>query len=71
MHDYLDHNDCRDKVLARIAKAEAARDLDRARKADARAAKKAKTDAASAMCPEMSARTSAGHPSDFRRKSAL
>ncbi len=41
MHDYLDHNDCRDVVLARIEKSEAAKKADRDRKAAARAAKAA------------------------------
>jgi hypothetical protein len=50
MHDYLDHNDCREVVLARIEKAETARKLDRDRKTAAREAKAAKR-AASEVCP--------------------
>ena len=42
MHDYLDHNDCRDEVLERMERADRARDEDRDRKRVARAAKKAK-----------------------------
>jgi hypothetical protein len=41
MHDYLDHNDCRDAVLARIEKADQRKEADRERKAAARAAKEA------------------------------
>lgn len=41
MHDYLDHNDCRDVVEARMAAAEARRAAERARKADWRAQKQA------------------------------
>lgn len=51
MHDYLDHNDCRDAVLARIARADDERERDRQRKAAAREAK-----------AEKSARTSGGNP---------
>lgn len=39
MHDYLDHNDCREVVEARIAAAEARREAERQRKADWRAKK--------------------------------
>lgn len=39
MHDYLDHNDCRDDVLARIEHAEARREAERTRKAEWRAKK--------------------------------
>lgn len=39
MHDFLDHNDCRDTVLARIDRAEAKRDEERERKAAWRAQK--------------------------------
>lgn len=31
MHDYLDHNDCRDAILARMEQAEESRDVDRQR----------------------------------------
>lgn len=41
MHDYLDYNDCRDEVLARMEQADRGRDLDREYKRRARAAKKA------------------------------
>lgn len=44
MHDYLDHNDCRDEVLARIEQADERRDTERQRKADWRAKKKEKRD---------------------------
>lgn len=44
MHDYLDHNDCRDKVMDRIAKAEERREEDRKRKAAARDAKRVHAD---------------------------
>lgn len=60
MHDYLAHNDSRDVVLQRKADIEAERARDRQRKAEAREARRQK----------MSARTSAGHPPDFRRTSA-
>jgi hypothetical protein len=40
MHDYLDHNDCRDKVLARMDAADERRDADRRRQADWRAREK-------------------------------
>lgn len=56
MHDYLDHNDCRDQVLERIAGADERRAKDRDRKAAARAAKDAKRHA------EESARLSAESP---------
>lgn len=46
MHGYLEYNDCREVVLARIARADAEREKDKQRKADARAAKKAKQDSA-------------------------
>ncbi len=36
MHDYLDHNDCRDAVLKRIEAADERREKDRQRKAEAR-----------------------------------
>lgn len=60
MHDFLDHNDCREEVLARFAMAESRREEDKARKALARAAKKAKSAKspcgqnadASAPCPQ-------------------
>lgn len=39
MHDYLDHNDCRDAVLARMERAEAKKEDERARKAEWRAKK--------------------------------
>ncbi len=39
MHDYLDHNDCRDEVLARIERAEERRDAEKDRKAKWRALK--------------------------------
>lgn len=42
MHDYLDHNDCSDVVLARMEQADRNRGLDREYKAHARAEKKAK-----------------------------
>lgn len=42
MHDYLEHNDCRDVVLARIAQADQGRQQDKEYKRQARAAKKAK-----------------------------
>lgn len=42
MHDYLDHNDCREAVLARMDQAEKARELDREYKRRGRAAKKEK-----------------------------
>lgn len=48
MHDYLDHNDCRDEVLARIADAETRAELrrlkDRERKQQDRADRKAALD---------------------------
>jgi hypothetical protein len=72
MHDYLLHNDCREVVLARIAKADADRVLDRERKAGARAAKKAKSDARPEnvhliVRPDIQ-RTSAGLPAEIRSK---
>lgn len=51
MHDYLEHNDDREVVLARIEQADANRDKDRAYKAKGRAAKKAKRDAMSGSRP--------------------
>jgi hypothetical protein len=39
MHDFLDHNDCRDAVMERMDKAENRRQADRDRKADWRARK--------------------------------
>lgn len=42
MHDYLDHNDCRDAVLARMEQADRNREFDREYKQRARAAKKTK-----------------------------
>jgi hypothetical protein len=44
MHDYLDHNDCRDVVLARMEQADERRDDERKRKAEWRAKKKDKRD---------------------------
>ena len=44
MHDYLDHNDCRDEVLARIEQKDKERAADRERKKHARAAKKQKAE---------------------------
>lgn len=44
MHDYLDHNDCREAVLARMEAAEGRRDADRARKAEWRARKRDKAE---------------------------
>lgn len=41
LHEYLEHNDCREVVLERIAKADASKEADKKRKADARAAKAA------------------------------
>lgn len=69
MHDYLEHNDCRDRVLDRIAKAEAEREADRARKATARAAKAAKAEAEAVRVREMSGRTSTGLPAPVRQMS--
>jgi hypothetical protein len=70
MHDYLDHNDCRDKVLARMKAVDDERERDRQRKADARTAKKAKADARPVdvrpMSGEMSGRTSGGLPAEIR-----
>jgi hypothetical protein len=64
MHDYLDHNDCRDAVLSRIAMADTRKEADRVRKAEARAAKDAKQRPQDVR--EMSARTSGGIPSEIR-----
>lgn len=44
MHDYLDHNDCREAVLARLEQADRNRELDREYKRRARAAKQSKRD---------------------------
>lgn len=55
MHDYLDHNDCREAVLARIARSEDERQKDRDRKASMRAAKAAKRE-------DVSGRKSGGSP---------
>lgn len=60
MHDYLEHNDGRDVVLARIAKADAAKQADADRKAGARAAKEEKRIADEQR--RTSDRTDAGHP---------
>lgn len=51
MHDYLDYNDCREQVLARIDLADDRRDQDRRRKADARAAKARLSARMSDVCP--------------------
>lgn len=72
MHDYLDHNDCREVVLARLAAADEERERDRERKSVARAAKKTK--AAAEMRPAdvrelsgyLSGRTSGGNPVKVR-----
>lgn len=45
MHDYLDYNDCREAVLARMEQVDRARELDREYKAKGRAAKKVKREA--------------------------
>ena len=45
MHDYLEHNDCREVVLKRLEQADARKEADRARKEEARAAKKAQLSA--------------------------
>lgn len=42
MHDYLDYNACRDEVVARLEQVERERQLDKERKAKARAAKREK-----------------------------
>lgn len=63
MHDYLDHNDCREKVLERIARADEERERDRLRKADARAAKAHKR----SLSGEMSDRNPAGQIPDGPR----
>jgi len=55
MHDYLDYNDCRDAVLARMAKADERRQADADRKAEWRAMKKPKK-----VSRKMSRRTSDG-----------
>lgn len=44
MHDYLDHNDCREEVLERIEKADERREAERDRKAAWRLAKKDKAE---------------------------
>jgi hypothetical protein len=68
MHDYLDHNDCREKVQARMRAADEERQRDRDRKTAARAAKEAKR-ARPADVREMSGRTSDGHPAPVREMS--
>lgn len=60
MHDFLEHNDCRDKVLARMARAEQVKVEDRDRKAAARAAKVAK------VSGQKSGESPAGLPAEFR-----
>lgn len=51
MHDYLDHNPCRDTAIARIDKAEASKEKERDRKAAWRLEQQAKSLVASAPCP--------------------
>lgn len=64
MHDYLDHNDCREKVQARMRAVEEERERDRQRKAAARAAKESKRNPEHVR-PE-SGRTSGGLPAEIR-----
>lgn len=67
MHDYLDHNDCRDAVLDRLHRADEERERDRERKRVAREAKAAKRAEAEAQSVrQMSAGISAGHPGKVR-----
>lgn len=44
MHDYLDHNDCREQILSRMERADERRDTEAKRKADWRSKKKDKAD---------------------------
>lgn len=67
MHDYLDHNDCRDAVLARIEHADHEKAADRTRKAAARAVKKDR--ASTGRPPEVRPDKSHDSPGTVRRMS--
>lgn len=57
MHDYLEHNDCREEVLARMAQVDESRDVDRVRLKAWRAAKKAKRETPSETASETPSET--------------